>query len=295
MEIQKDIRILIGLFLGFVMLFIPVAAGAGDDRVVAKVGDDTITEKQLKEFAGGVGMMNANINEKDTLDQLVTRSIIYQDAKKKGIDKRQDIKNQLAANERNLVIQTYMKDELMLNDPVTEDMAKELWEKNWMDSRYPRWVSLILISVNFKNKDMQEKAEQYATNLRAKIDSEELTRDYESGLKKLKEELPPPEGITLRASLYKKVFLSNVRSVSVLIEEVAKKLKKGEMSEPLRSPQGLQYVLVNLLEEYPKEELSFEKIKSDLMLSGSKIKYKEAMDSYFEKHKHDYKIEYLSK
>jgi hypothetical protein len=164
-----------------------------------------------------------------------------------------------------------------------------------MDSRYPRWVKLTLFRITYKDKDQMQKAEEYAKSLRSKIRSENFDKDSEEALKKLKGEAPPPDGIALTANQYKKIFLLKVRQTPAVIEQVPLKMKEGETSDPIPVPQHPEIALINLTKEYPKEELPFEKIKSDLMFAGARMLQQERIKAYFEKHKGDYKIEYFMK
>lgn len=296
MSRNKGLRLLTGIFLCFLVLFSYTSIKAGDDHVVAKVGDETITEEQMKEFMSGINVPGAPVtDEKGALEELIIRSIMYQEAKKKGIDKRKDVSEQIARVERNLIIQALMREEPLFNRPVTEDLARELYEKNWMDSKYPRWVKITLLRITYKEKGLEKKAEEYAKSIRSKIKHEDFDLNPEEALKQLKKESPPPDGITIEGTQYKKIFLLKVRQTTVLLEQIPLKLKEGETSDPIPVPQQPQYVLINLTKEYPKEELPFEKVKSELLFGGGRILQQENMKTYFEKVKDKYKIEYLSK
>lgn len=271
-------------------------AGAEESRIAAKVGDEIITEDQLREYMAATNMGSSKpAGEKEALEDLITRSIMYQEAKKKGIDRKKDVQEQLAKVGRNIIIQALMKEEAVFTQPVTEETARELYEKNWMDSRYPRWVKLTIFKVTYKDNKLAKTAEEYAGSIRTQIKSEEFDRDPEEAIKKLREQAPPPDGIAITATQYKKIFLLKVRQVPVVIEQEPLKMKVGETSDPLPVPQHPEVVLINLTHEYPQEELPFEKVKSDLMFSGAWLLQKERMKQYLETHRNAYKIEYLLK
>jgi hypothetical protein len=262
--------------------------------VRARVGNETITEEQLKRFIKNTSMTGVIVDEREALNELIIRSIIYQEAKKKGIDKRKAIKDRVEEFEHNLVLQTFMKEESLINDPLTDKSVRELYEKNWLDTRYPRWVMITLFRIRYEAPASETQALEYAKKIRAKINSDDFAEDPQAALRKLKEYLPPPEGITLEVSQNEKMFLLKIRAHKILIEHEALKLKKGETSEPLRSPQHPEYVLFNLTKEYPKEEVAFERVVSDLMMAGSRMKTQDQMKSFFETIKEDYKIEYFT-
>jgi hypothetical protein len=277
-------------------LFSTVFAEAEGDRIVAKVGDQAITESQLKEYMASTNLVGAPPeSEKEALEELITRSIMYDEAKKKGIDTRKDVREQIDKVSRNIIVQALMKDETIFTQLVTEETARELYEKNWMDARYPRWVKLTLFSIAYKDKDRMQKAEEYAGAVRSKIRSEDFDKNPEEALKKIKGEVPPSDGITITAKQYKKIFLLKVRQIPAVIEQDPLKMKEGETSGPIPVPQHPEIALINLTKEYPKEELPFEKVKSDLMFAGARMLQQERIKAYFEKHKGDYKIEYFMK
>jgi len=277
-------------------LVFPVFAEAEGDRIVAKVGDEAITESQLNEYMTSTNLVGAPpAQEKEALEALITRNIMYYEAKKKGIDTRKDVREQIDKVERNILVQALMKEESIFTQSITEETARELYEKNWMDSRYPRWIKLTFFKITYKDNTFMQKAEEYAGSIRSKIRSEDFDKDPEAALKKLKEEAPPPDGITLTAAQYKKIFLLKVRQVPAAIEQEPLKMKEGETSEPIPVPQHPEFAVLNLTKEYPKEELPFEKVKSDLMFSGGRMLQADRLKTYFEKHKDDYKIEYFMK
>ncbi|MDQ7787755.1 MAG: hypothetical protein RDU01_09100 [Thermodesulfovibrionales bacterium] len=277
-------------------LLSPVFAEAEEDRILAKVGDETITESQLKEYMTSTNLVGAPpAQEKEALETLITRSLMYNEAKKKGIDTREDVLGQIEKVRRNIIVQALMKEESIFAEPVTEESARKLYEENWMDSRYPRWVKLTLFKIAYKDKDQMKKAEEYAGSIRPKIKSEDFDKDPEEALKKLKGEVPPPDGVTITATQYKKVFLLKVRQMSAVIEQEPLKMKEGETSALIPVPQHPEIVLINLTKEFPKEELPFEKVKSDLMFAGARMLQQERLKAYLEKHKGDYKIEYFMK
>lgn len=287
----RALRLLVAIILISMGLISSAAAIAAADRILVNVGGDTVTEKQLKKYMD----VSKVTDEKEALQELVTRSILYQEARKLGLDRKEEIKERLAEVKRNILIQALLAEKSMTDEPVTEDKARELYEKNWMDSRYPRWVGITLIKISYK-KGLEKEAGEYAKKLRLVVDSAEFEKDYKAALENLKKKMPPPEGIDLIALNYKKVFLLKFRQFKSDLEDIALKLKKGETSEPIKAPQGQPgYALLNLTTEYPKEEIGFQKVMNDLMLSASAMMQKEKMKSYYEKMKGEYKIEYFLK
>jgi hypothetical protein len=292
---NKGMRFLAGILLCSIMLLSRESIGAGNERIIARVGNETITESQVKEFSGSATPTGGGMNESDAVQELIVRSILYQEAKKIGVNKRNDVQEQIEKNERNIVIQALMKEESLNSQPVTEEMAKDLYDKNWMDSRYPRWVKLTFFRISYKDTGLAKKAEEYANSIRSKIRNEEFDKDPEKALKELKTEAPPPVGVTIDATQYKKIFLLKFRQSPVVLEQVPLKLKEGETSEVMAVPQNPQVALINLTKEYPKEEIRFDKVKSELMMAGVQLRQKEKINAYFEKIKGSYKIEFLSK
>ncbi len=285
------IQLLAGIIMGSFLFLFSSVIKAEDDRVIAKVGNETITEEQLQDYINKMSKPGEMLNEKDALDELVARSILYQEAKRNALDQKPDISRKLSECEHNILIGAIMQEESLTKEPLTDKMGKELYDENYMDMRYPRWVKLTVIQVHYTG-DKETEAEDYALKIRDKINNDAFEKDQQEALKVLTQTVPPPEGIRVDQNYYEKLFLLKARRFRILLEQEALKLKKGETSDPLKIPRRPIYWLIHVIDEYPQEELPFERVKNEFLFLAAEERYKEKMKAFVDKHKDTYPIEY---
>ncbi len=288
-----DIRGLMRLLLKYVIVVVSLvclggvsAADEKSDKLVI-VDDEVITVKQLKAYMQN----NPSVDVKDAIDALIIESILYQQAKRLGYDKLDEVKEKISQFDRRTLVSHLVADKITKEIKVTEKEARELYEKNWMDSRYPRWVEVNVLNIQYKNESFEKMAVKYATNIRDKIDYKKFSDDYKSALDNLEKDFPPPDGITVKSQHYKKLFLLSFRKYKIMLEKVANSLKEGQTSKPIKTPNRFLYVLISVTREYPREEIPFKKVGNELMTSASDILYKEKIRSYIKEIKDSYNIE----
>lgn len=268
-----------------------IIEASNPDKVIAKVGDVTITQKQFESFSQSALAHKNEMTRQQILNEMINMAILYQEAKRLDLDKRKDVKEILQDQEKNLLVQTLLKEKINKKETVTEANAKELYDKNWMDSRYPRWVGVTIFRIHYNKKEQEKAAFEYAQKTRKKVRTKDFEKDAKIAFEKLKKELPPPEGITIDMSEFPKFFLLKFRKYKTDLEELALNLKKGENSPIMAIKQGDIFLFINLTIEYPKEEIPFKKVKSGLMMSAGELIHKQNVNKYIDTMKDRYKIE----
>lgn len=268
-----------------------IIEASNPDKVIAKVGDVTITQKQFESFSQSALAHKNEMTRQQILNEMINMAILYQEAKRLNLDKRKDVKEILQDQKKNLLVQTLLKEKINKKETVTEANAKELYDKNWMDSRYPRWVGVTIFKIRYNKKDREKAAFEYAKKIRKKVRTKDYERDAKTAFEKLKKELPPPEGITIDMSEFPKFFLLKFRKYKTDLEELALNLKKGENSPIMTIKQGDMFLFINLTIEYPKEEIAFKKVKSDLLMSAGELMHKQKVNRYIDTMKDRYKVE----
>lgn len=268
-----------------------IIEGSNPDKVIAKVGDVTITQKQFESFSQSALAHKNEMTRQQILNEMINMAILYQEAKRLNLDKRKDVKEILQDQEKNLLVQTLLKEKINKKEAVTEANAKELYDKNWMDSRYPRWVGVTIFRIHYNKKEQEKAGFEYAQKTRKKVRTKDFEKDAKTAFEKLKKELPPPEGITIDMSEFPKFFLLKFRKYKTDLEELALNLKKGENSPIMTIKQGDIFLFINLTIEYPKEEIPFKKVKSSLMMSAGELIHKQNVNKYIDTMEDRYKIE----
>ena len=268
-----------------------IIEASNPDKVIAKVGDVTITQKQFESFSQSALAHKNEMTRQQILNEMINMAILYQEAKRLNLDKRKDVKEILQDQEKNLLVQTLLKEKINKKVTVTEAKAKELYDKNWMDSKYPRWVGVTIFRIHYNKKEQEKAAFEYAQKTRKKVKTKDFEKDAKTAFEKLKKELPPPEGITIDMSEFPKFFLLKFRKYKTDLEELALNLKKGENSPIMTIKRGDIFLFINLTIEYPKEEIPFKKVKSDLMMSAGELIHQQNVNKYIDKMEDRYKIE----
>ncbi|HEY7535897.1 MAG TPA: hypothetical protein VH878_08120, partial [Thermodesulfobacteriota bacterium] len=88
----------------------------GNSLAVARIGGDWITKQDLIESLDGLptqqrtNFLSSPETLKEYLDSLINQQVLYREAKKRGIDKRNDVNENIQSYEKRLLIQTLSQD-----------------------------------------------------------------------------------------------------------------------------------------------------------------------------------------
>jgi len=132
-----------------------------EDDVIATVNDAKITKQDYQRFVfeATQGMKGKpQINPNDVMSELLSQELIFQDAIKQGLDKRQDIQDEVARLERKLIVSVAL-DEMVKKTPITDKELQALYDKEVKPLK-PKEFKVRHILVKDKTK-----AEQIITEL----------------------------------------------------------------------------------------------------------------------------------
>src|SRR5574341_755426 len=107
---------------------------AGSSIVVAKIGGETITKEDLIKSLNGlpseqrVSYLSSPERLREYLDSFINQTVLYKEAEKLGIDKREKIKESLQNYERWLLIQALSQD--IRDYQISEEEIKKYYEEN---------------------------------------------------------------------------------------------------------------------------------------------------------------------
>jgi peptidyl-prolyl cis-trans isomerase C len=243
-----------------IMAGIPLSHAGNESQVLAKIGNQTITEADLQEWVNAVPdrfrqQILTPEGKKKTLDYIVNIQVMAAEAEKQGMDKASDIQKLLMLTKNDLLARVYL-DKMTKDLPApTEQESKEYYEKNRSQYAMPESVHLhhILLKTDEEAKkalDRVKKGEKFA-DVAAQV-SICPSKAKGGNLDWL------PKG-----SLVKE------------IEDVAFTMKNGEIKGPVQSKFGYHVLLME--DKKPAQESSYDQVKDYII---EQLKFQKQQEQY---------------
>jgi peptidyl-prolyl cis-trans isomerase C len=231
-----------------------------DDQVLAKIGSRTVTEGDLKQMANAVPekfryYYQTPEGRKQTLDYIVNIYALAAEAEKQGLDKTPDAEKLLAFT-RNDLLARLLLDKMTKESPApSEADGKKYFEQNKAEFSTPESIKLHHILV----------------------ENEKEAKDVLARLKKGEKFAEIATKISICPSKAKGGDLDWMPKGSLVpeIEEVAFKMKKGQIEGPVKSKFG--YHILFLEDSKPAEEASFDQVKEYII---EQLKYQKQQEQY---------------
>ncbi|MFZ5646225.1 MAG: SurA N-terminal domain-containing protein [Bacillota bacterium] len=310
------------LALAVIMLVVIPAAGCGKSgNVVATVNGEKITQKQLdemvsemKKYYSAQGLTFDESKDAEmvktlntmTLEQLITQTILMQEAKKLGVQvTKEDVNKEIDKYKEQMTEEKFKeylkKNELsesrlkemvekdlyllglqnkLLEDvkPATEEQARDYYEKNKKEfvTRESYQVRHILAMTDGKEGDKGKIDLEAKTKILTILEELKQGQDF-AEIAKTKSEDPgtAPEGGLLSFS---------PGDVVPEFEAAAKALKPGGMTmEPVKTSYG--YHLVKLEKITPEKQKTFEEVKAGIIERLTEEAKQDKIDKFLEEAK----------
>lgn len=235
-------------------------AEAQGDRVLAKIGNQTVTEADLDEMANAVPerfrpLYTSPEGRKRTLDYIVNVYVLAAEAQKQGLDKTPQTQKLMEFTRKDLLARLYLD---KMNKEVTlptEQDAKEFYDKNKAQFATPESLHLHHILV---------KTEKEAKDVLDRLKKGEKFSDVASK-------------VSICPSKSKGGDLDWLPKGSLLpeIEDVAFKMKNGQITGPVKSKFG--YHVLFLEDNKPAQENPYDQVKDYIM---EQLKFQRQQDFY---------------
>jgi len=116
------------MFRPILMSIAALAAGSALAQNIAVVNDKPITKVSVDQFVQQLGQPDTPELRDRIKEQLIEREVFYQEAAKRGLPDRPDVKFQLEFVRKTAVIQNLFKDELKKH-PVTDQQVQAEYDK----------------------------------------------------------------------------------------------------------------------------------------------------------------------
>jgi peptidyl-prolyl cis-trans isomerase C len=219
---------------------------AGQDKVLAKIGDNVITETDLKEMVSAFPDKSYQTPEgqKKALDYLVNIYVLAAEAEAQGMDKDPEVQRFLKFNKSDLLARAYLE-KMTKNLPApTDQEVKDYYEKNKKEQfTIPESVFLHHVLV---------KTEKEAKDVLARLKKGEKFSDVASQ-------------VSLCPSKAKGGNLDWLPKGSLVkeIEDVAFTMKKDQLSGPVESKFG--WHILYLEDKKPPQENSFDQVQGQIV------------------------------
>lgn len=212
----------------------------GSSIVVAKIGGETITKEDLIKSLNGlpprqrINYLSSPERLREYLDSFINQMVLYKEAEKMSIDKREKIKESLQNYERRLLIQALSQD--IMDHQISEEEIKKYYEENPNSFKQVR-VSEIFIKANPEQGISKDEARTIAwlvvNRANAGESFEELVKYFSDDITSKKR--GGDFGYISRGSLPDD------------IENKIFNLKIGEISDPIETENG--FIIIKVTED----------------------------------------------
>lgn len=243
--------------------------------VLAKVGSSSITQEDVNREVKGLpqqirGMFAGQEGIEKFVEELVKKELLFQEAKKKGMDNDAEYLKRVEDFKKITLIRTLLEKEIEEKAKVNDKDVKDYYEahKNEFAANNQIKASHILVKTEEEAKKIAEELKKGGNF--AKLAKE---RSLDKGSAKNGGDL----GSFSRGQMVPE------------FEAAAFSLKKGEISSPVKTQYG--YHIIKVTDRKEGSALPFEKVKDMLTQKVTSEKQKEVFDSYVKELRASYKVE----
>lgn len=305
-----------------VLSMVLAAAGCGKGKAVATVNGEVITQQQLDQMVGEMKQyyksqgldLDANKDaemmetvKSMTLEQLITQTLLLQEAKKMGIKLAPgDIDKEIARYKEQMTeekfdsflknnnisearLRSMIEKDLLISGlqdklledikPATGEQAKEYYDKNKSEFVTPvsYQVRHILAMIPEDQSDKNKADLEARTKIQAVLEQLKQGKDF-SELARQKSEDP---GTASQGGL----FVFSPGEAVPEFERAAKALKPGEFtSEPVKTTYG--YHIIKMEKVTPEKQKSFDEVKAGLVDKLTNDAKQEKVSNFVEEARH---------
>jgi len=239
---------------------LPQSFAAGEDKVLARIGNETVTEQDLTEMSNAVPERFRQYymtpeGRKKTLDYIVNIYVLAAEAEKQGLDKAPDASRLLQFTKKDLLARLYLEKLTKDMTAPTEADARAFYDTNKSQYTTPESVHLHHVLV---------KTEKEAKDVLARLKKGEKLADVASQVSICPSRVKGGNLDWLpRGSLVKE------------IEDVAFVTKNGEIVGPVKTKFGYHVLLVE--DKKPAQESSFDQVKDYII---EQLKFQKQQEQY---------------
>jgi peptidyl-prolyl cis-trans isomerase C len=230
-----------------------------DDPILARVGDEVITQKDLETALKGIPEKKRGKYRDMTLDQLIEVKVFSNEARKAELDKDPQIREAVEKATKEILAQHFIKKYVDEKSQPSEDEMKKYYSEHKEQFVIPDGVFIQHIVVL-----KQEDAQAILGKLKQGASFEEIAKK-KSIARSYKDD-------GRLGWLYK-------GRMDPELEKVAFTLEKDKLSDVIKTKGG--YEIIKVLEKSDKREIAFEEAKANIRYELFWKKKKELKDKYY--------------
>src|SRR5208283_439442 len=260
--------------IAFFLLLSCTKGGGQKGDYVAKIGDTTITTVDVQKEMESLPPMAKDFFQGPEgisrfVDELVKKELLYLEAKKRGLDKSDDFQRKVEDFKKFTLINQLLEKEIESASKVTDKEIKDYYDAHKDDFMVNNQVRIshIIVKTEEDAKKVLErlqKGEDFA-KIASEVSLDKASAKTGGDLGYFKKGEMNPE-----------------------LENVAFRLKKGQISQPMPSKGGIDIIKVTDTKGTIAE---FDKVKGIVSQKLSAEKQREAFDKFIENLRKSYKIE----
>jgi peptidyl-prolyl cis-trans isomerase C len=254
------------------------ACGTGkgrQEKVLAMVNGQPITEAMLEEEAKSLPpyvqpMLETKAGRDQFLESLITRDLLMQEAVRRGMDRREDVRERLGMARRSILLEALLR-EVTENAPgLSADALKKFYDDNRENFRVSERVKVS--HVLFKDPT---KAESWARKAENGMPFEELMK-----------EAPNDEGVAADLGFIERGKFDKA------FEDAAFAAPAGKVTGPVRTVYG--YHLIRTGEKRPAGLQAFDEVKGQIEAELREQAQRDAFESLLAQMKKQARIQVLA-
>ena len=198
-----------------------------EGKIIVKVNQVALTEEQIEEFLPPEYKSSVTLEQKKSFVQKwIENELLYQEARKRKIDQKEELKNRIYTTIKDLVVMELLDKEFGENISATEEEAKNFYLQN---------------QDNFKREEEEVRTSHIF--LKSKTQADSVYQELKKGADFAKLAQQESEDSLTNRQGGDLGFFSR-SEIAPFIAEVAFKLKNGEVSAPIKSDYGYHILKV---------------------------------------------------
>ncbi|MEW6347462.1 MAG: peptidyl-prolyl cis-trans isomerase [Thermodesulfobacteriota bacterium] len=254
------------------------ATAAEEDKVLAKVGNETVKESDLSLLAAiqsgmsGPAQMTPD-QRKKAVQYLVNMFVLAAQAEKDGLDKAPEVARPILLYKNDLLARMYLSKKAKDTPEPAEKDAKEYYDKNPAQFTVPESLHLHVI---------QTETEKDAKDALQRVKKGEKFGDVANQVSK--------HSSKVRGGDQGWIFKGALAQLDLPeLDAAAFKLKKGQVSEPVKTKSG--YYLVMVEESKAADKRPFEEVKDSALAYLKAMQMQNSFEKLAESVKKTIKVE----
>ena len=287
---QKKFLIVLGVAAVIVALM-PLVSFAEDneeDKVLAVVGNKKIMRSDL---SAKVEMMPQQFRARyaseesraKLLEQLIKYTLLAQEARSLGIDKKEEVVKKVDEIVNNIIIQELTRQEVTSKIKITDTKLKEYYNANVEKFTVQEKIKVVLVFIEAKKGSVEKKkkAEMVLGRLKKGEKIEDLVNQFSEDVRTNKR--GGTTGYFARGR--------RVGSYGQAFEDKAFSMKPGEISEVVKSKDG--FYIIKVEDKKAEKKQTLDEVRPRIERTLKQSMQKEVYDEYIESLKKKYPVKIM--